>query len=171
MLVNRYIRWLRGLVERPGPFYDTLFDIAWEMSFDWSIPNDDNRAIDGTELRKQFESETSTRLPFLGDCRMLEFLVGVAIRMNKAVYDYHDPEQVSDWFWVLIENLKLTHCDDIYLSSGNLYEVSLAFSHLNLRSYDKDGQNGGLFPLNHAKEDQRKVEVWYQMMAYLSENV
>ena len=29
---------------------------------------------------------------------------------------------------------------------------------------------GGLFPLKHAKKDQRKVEIWYQLQNWLMEN-
>jgi hypothetical protein len=28
---------------------------------------------------------------------------------------------------------------------------------------------GGFFPLTHPNDDQRKVEIWYQMNAYLDE--
>jgi hypothetical protein len=41
---------------------------------------------------------------------------------------------------------------------------------LNRRLYTTSGY-GGLFPLEEPKEDQRKVEIWYQMMAYLGENL
>jgi hypothetical protein len=36
------------------------------------------------------------------------------------------------------------------------------------RGYDENG-NGGLFPLKNPKEDQRKVEVWMQLNAYIIE--
>jgi hypothetical protein len=37
------------------------------------------------------------------------------------------------------------------------------------RTYKYDGR-GGLFPLREGKEDQRRVELWYQMCAYILEN-
>ena len=37
------------------------------------------------------------------------------------------------------------------------------------RDYFRDGF-GGLFPLKHAKKDQRKVEIWYQLQNWLMEN-
>ena len=36
------------------------------------------------------------------------------------------------------------------------------------REYHPDG-DGGLFPLMNPREDQRGVEIWYQMSAYLLE--
>jgi hypothetical protein len=40
---------------------------------------------------------------------------------------------------------------------------------LNNRTYSKLGK-GGLFPLRSSAYDQRKVELWYQMAAFMTEN-
>lgn len=48
--------------------------------------------------------------------------------------------------------------------------IDMVFKQLNSRYYKSDGF-GGLFPLSNPMGDQRYVEVWYQMMAYLAENV
>ena len=37
------------------------------------------------------------------------------------------------------------------------------------RCFKSDG-NGSIFPLKCAKKDQRGVEIWYQMQAYIAEN-
>jgi hypothetical protein len=171
LTVNKYNNWLRGLVDQPGLSYHILFDIAWVTNYEHSVPNDYNRAEDGLALRRRFEYETSLRLPDLGPCRILEFLIALAIRLNETVYDYEDPNQTPKWFWQLIANLDL----DIYIDEYNFAaihaEIYDIFGCLNARQYDSDGSNGGLFPLKDPMEDQRHVEVWYQMMAYLSENV
>jgi hypothetical protein len=148
------------LVENPGPSNHNLFAAAWNTPYEYFVPNDDNRAQDGLDLRGRFERETSITLPNLGKCTMLEFLVALSIRMNETVFDFEDPDQVSDWFWELIENLEVDRFD--------LEEI---FQRLNGRKYDYDGGNGGLFPLENPREDQREIEVWYQMMAYLRENL
>ncbi len=157
---NRYKRWLRGLVGEPGPSNHNLFVAAWNTPYEYFVPNDDNRAQDGLDLRERFERETSIVLPDLGKCTMLEFLVALSVRMNETVYDYDDPDQVSDWFWELVENLEIDR-----------YKLKDTFQRLNGRTYDYDGGNGGLFPLENPREDQREIEVWYQMMAYLRENL
>jgi hypothetical protein len=36
------------------------------------------------------------------------------------------------------------------------------------RTYSPDGR-GGFFPLNQPQEDQRKIEIWYQMNKYVIE--
>lgn len=168
--ITRYTRWLRSLVDRPGSYYDILFDAAWNWTYEYSIPHDDNRAEDGLRLRERFESESSLRLPDLGECCVLEFLVALAIRLNESTYDWDKPNQTSDWFWTMVFNMGLQRFDDTY--SDDPYEnITDAFERLNFRLYNEDGTDGGLFPLRWAKEDQRQVEVWYQMMAYLSENL
>lgn len=169
--VNRYNRWLRGLVYKPGPSHDILLDIAWVTHYEYSVPNDDNRAQDGLMLRARFEYETSLKLPHLGECRILEFLIALAIRLNESVYNHKEPNQEGYWFWMLMAHLELEKCDDWYdftLIHGEIQDV---FMRLNMREYDYDGGNGGLFPLNNPIQDQRDVEIWYQMMAYLQENV
>jgi hypothetical protein len=145
--------------------------VAWEIHYEHFVPNDDNRAADGLNLRRRFESETSVRLPDLGSCRMLEFLIALAIRLNEAVYNYRDPNQESYWFWQMMEHLELDMYTDDYnfmAIHGEIYDI---FMRINHREYSPDGSNGGLFPLKRPAEDQRDVEIWYQMMAYLQENV
>lgn len=169
LALNKYQRWLRGLVHKSGPSYDILFDIAWVTRYVAFIPNDVNRAVDGTNLRRRFEYETSLRLPELGECTVLEFLIGLAIRLNETVYNNENPNQEAYWFWVLIENLQLDAYTDFYPFKDLHHGVQMAFEILNDRLYATNG-HGGLFPLKNTEEDQRHVEVWYQMQAYLHEN-
>ena len=173
---NNYIHWLRGLVERnPGPSFNILFDAAWNTVYEFHIPNDDNRAEDGLKLRERFELESSLRLPDLGECRILEFLIALAIRLNESVYDHNNPDQTLYWFWELIKNLQLDSYDDNYpfgdIFSEIPFGIEQVFARLNERLYAANGGAGGLFPLEEPRADQRHVEVWYQMMAYLAENV
>lgn len=170
ILNHKYHNWLRGLVDRPGSFYDTLFYVAWETEYKYSVPYDENRAEDGLRLRERFESESSLRLPDLGSCRILEFLVALSIRIDEATYDWDKPDQTSEWFWILIKNLGLDKFDDDW-SDDTRDRIVDAFEYLNQRQYNPDGTDGGLFPLERPREDQRQVEVWYQMMAYLTENL
>lgn len=168
---ERYQNWLRDLVEKPSPFYQILFDMAWETPYEWFVPNDDNRAEDGLNLRNRFELETSIKLPNLGDCRMLEFLIALAIRMNEATYQYDDPNKIAYWFWQLVSNMHMDRFDDFYSYYRIRDDIAEGFERLNARKYHYDGSNGGLFPLENPVEDQREVEIWYQMMAYLQETM
>ena len=53
---------------------------------------------------------------------------------------------------------------DIYI-----LEVKAAVECLLERRYLEDG-DGGLFPLKCPRKDQRRVEIWYQMSAWVIEN-
>ncbi len=48
-------------------------------------------------------------------------------------------------------------------------EIDDILERLIWRQYQEDGQ-GGFFPLAWPEQDQREVELWYQMNAYLAEN-
>jgi hypothetical protein len=145
--------------------------MAFVIRYEYSVPNDDNRAQDGLKLRDRFEYETSVKLPNLGECRILEFLIALAIRLNESVYDHENPNLEPVWFWILIVNLELDEYDDGYNFRRIHTGIESIFRCLNNRLYNKDGTGGGLFPLDNPSQDQRGVEVWYQMMAYLQENV
>ena len=145
--------------------FNTFFELAWATAYDFPVPNDDNRATDGIDLRNRFERESSVMLPDLEECRMLEFFVALAIRINETVYNNEDPDRVSNWFWQLMENIGAS------IHKQNLGVLATIFRRLNHREYAEDGTHGGLFPLKNPREDQRNVEIWYQMMAYLMENM
>lgn len=170
ILQDRYYHWLRSLVDRPGSFYDTLFHAAWSTPYEYHVPFDENRAEDGLRLRDRYEEETSISLPDLDICSMLEFLVALAIRMNESMYDWDNPDQTSGWFWKMMFNSGLAALDDTY-SDDTYVRLLYRFNVINHRLYNEDGTGGGLFPLEHPRQDQREVEVWYQMMAYLQENM
>ena len=97
------------------------------------------------------------------DCSMLEMLIALARRVSFESYS-----TATDWFWCMIQNLELgKYTDDIYEVSI-MEEVEEALKNLNARNYGADG-SGGLFPLRKPAMDQRRVEIWYQMQAYLLE--
>ena len=158
-----YREWLRGLVLPLAPTYHSpsIFNIAWDILYVPTIPNDQNRFQDGINLRQEYGKETGQGLPPAGPCRILEFLIGLAIRLNAADYDPTMPDRVGPWFWALMDNLGIIEADDLWIADS--------FERLNTRDISFDG-HGGLFPLLRPKEDQRNVEVWYQMQAYLMEN-
>ena len=137
--------------------------------FVWLIPNDDNRAEDGKELRYEFINEqgiddVDQEWLNLG-CSVLEMMIALA---RRAAFESDD--EVVEWFWRFIFNLGLTQHTDIAYTSKTEREVDNVLDTVIFRTYDADGL-GGLFPLTHPRQDQRKVELWYQLAAYLSEGL
>lgn len=137
--------------------------------FVWLIPNDDNRAEDGKALRYEFINEqgideVDQEWLDLG-CSFLEMLIALA---RRAAFESDD--EVVEWFWRFIFNLGLNNHTDSAYTRETEREVDNVLDAVIFRTYDADGL-GGLFPLTHPRQDQRKVELWYQLAAYLTEGL
>ena len=172
-----YFNWLCDLVhiDQIERTYWILAKDLHNKTFVALIDHDENRASDGIELREEYMRDIgySGYLDMKLECSVFEMLIGLARRMDFETSDPNDPYDTSDstayWFWEMIENLGLIEFDDdSYIDlEGQTYVDWILDGFIN-RQYDSDG-NGGIFPLNGVCEDQRKVEIWYQMSAYLME--
>ena len=166
-----YLTWLYKQIgsvkiRRSSRTYWSLFRQLYTKEFDCFVPNDDNRAEDGKELRYEFIDDQG-----LEDidpewmslkCSMLELLIGLSRRLS-----FETDRDPKNWFWELLENIKLDSYNDRQHIPHK--EVDEILERVIWRTYDRNG-HGGLFPLKRASKDQRKVELWYQMSAYLIEN-
>ena len=122
---------------------------------------------DGKALRYEFINEQGTDgvdvyWLELG-CSVLEMLVALAYRAA-----YETSREPGDWIWQFMQHLYFTKHNDANWSPGASKTVDKKLDTLIYRTYSPTGR-GGLFPLHNAVEDQRKVELWYQMSAYLLE--
>jgi hypothetical protein len=166
-LDDQYLTWLYGQVaevrarKSSRTFWD-LFRQLYAIEFVWTIANDDNRASDGRELRREWveieQVEVDDAWLALG-CSFLEMLIGLSRRL---AFDTED--SVSYWFWHLIDNLGLQNYHD--RSGYNEEDVEEITSAVIWRTYDPDG-TGGLFPIPNTPNDQRTIEIWYQLSEYL----
>lgn len=162
-----YFTWLmRQVGERHEEYRSLLFRLHLKP-FDWFIPHDDNRGEDAKELREEYTDTyriTGEDLWPASKASLLEVL----IRLSRRLED--DTEVNAErWFWKLLENLGLHHYTDFTFGSRTENDVDAIMEHLLEREYGYDG-NGGLFPLRRPQHDQRQVEIWYQMQAYLLES-
>jgi hypothetical protein len=143
-----------------------LMRMIFEKEFVWLIPNDDNRANDGTDLRDQFIEELGLdnvdRIWYNQGCSMLELLIGLA---HRYAFEINQPYRIC--FWELIGNLGLRECNDT--TDIDARQVSDKLDQVIWRTYSRNGR-GGLFPLKRPQQDQRDVELWYQLCAYVIEN-
>lgn len=164
-----YLTWLYNLIadsedtNKSRSFWKLARQL-YTKEFIWIIPNDDNRIGDGKFLREEFvdTQELHDVDPDWMDleCSFLEMLIGVSRRLSFLA----DGEPY-DWFWHLIDNLGIRYTD-----RGN-YPASVIDEVMNtviFRLYKYNG-SGGLFPLKHPERDQRDVEIWFQLNAYLIE--
>lgn len=151
--------------------YSQVLNEMHNIKFDDSVPNDDNRARDGLELRDEFisslkeiEVEDYTQLQSLGGCSLLEMLIALARRADYIV-EYGQ----QAWFKIFMENLDLWKYADSDWTPRSGMKVKKALDDFNHRNYTRNGR-GGVFPLRKPKKDQRALELWYQMSAYMTEN-
>lgn len=93
---------------------------------------------------------------------MLELMIALSRRLS-----FEDDGEPRNWFWQLMENLGLERYNDHTPIPERAVDELL--NGVIWRTYKRNGA-GGLFPLKRASEDQRNVEIWYQLCAYLLED-
>lgn len=92
---------------------------------------------------------------------MLELFVGLARRLAFEMSSEQD-----EWFWELLENIDIAkYNDSVHIP---IREVEDKLDRVIYRTYRRNG-HGGLFPLMRPNADQRDVELWYQLNAYILE--
>jgi len=167
-----YFKFLYNIImTKKRDSYHFLMQQLYQTDFVSIVPNDDNRAQDGIELRNRFLDKGGI-LAFIDDrpCSILEMLIGLSFRMEDILLDEAFAMSASECFWLFLKNLDLDYIDDhMFLHHEVELEIEEKLNILNDREYERNGK-GGLFPLNKPKRDQRKIEVWYQMSDYLLEN-
>lgn len=169
-----YFNWLYSQVASPRVRsktrrYWSLLEIMHRREFIWLIPNDDNRAQDGKDLRREFLQSTGVPVSSVDEdwlalgCSVLEMMVVVA-RMAA----FESDGRADDWFWIICQNLNIHNYSDAVMSDREAVIVEDILDDLVWRRYRPDGR-GGMFPLNNPDKDQTRVEIWYQLCSYILE--
>lgn len=149
------------------------------------VGNDMNRGGDGIQLRSVYiqsqhlkrteMSVNNDALAGLGEPNMLEVMIGICLRLEDMTRSFVPDNSPSYWMMRLLDNLNLLNLtDDIYTKiNGNQIVYDTMETLLN-REYDSLG-HGSLFPMKdtkrNRKRDFRTIEIWYQMQAWVGENV
>lgn len=173
-----YLDWMVQLVCEDGyagsGSWGCLFRLLHEMEFTYILELDENRAIDGCDLRYRFAYEcgyTGQDVEEYLDarpCSVLEMMVALAKRCEEHIMD--DPEsgnRTGKWFFEMIRSLGL---DDMQDDRFDRIVARAVISRFLRREYAGNGC-GGLFTLRYHDADMRRVEIWYQMMWYLDEMI
>ena len=147
--------------------YRKLLMHLHNIEFTWFVPNDDNRADDGIQLRRRFAlSRDDIRLQnyLIGPCSVLEMMVALAVRCEEGTMDDTDyGNRTGQWFWGMINNLGLNSMRDSNFDRNYVDDV---IARLLNREYEPNGE-GGLFTVKHCSQDLRTVEIWRQLSWYL----
>jgi len=174
-LNNEYFEWMCQLVcDEKYPkrlSYRKLLTYLNGVEFIYTIGLDENRYVDGIDLRYRFAYERSYDdsliTAYLDDhpCSVLEMMVALALRCEEHIMDDpYEGNRMGQWFWSMIVNLGLDSMNDNAFDERYVHDVVLRL--LN-REYKRNGE-GGLFTVDHCKYDLRSVEIWYQMCWYLA---
>lgn len=168
-LPDDYLRWLEPQLRdengNPDKTYEALLRLMFERDFEVVVSMDDNRVHDGLELRVEFARELRFRPDFmqvLGAGTFLEVLIGLSRRLAFTAGG-----QAPGWAWNLLGNLGLQRMYDPITPQKRrkvreIMDVAIA------RTYAPNG-TGGFFPLAWPDEDQTRIQLWYQMNAYIEE--
>ena len=157
-----YYEWLVSQIHIPnGKDYGDLFTRMHNLEFVWTVPNDDNRVQDGADLRYEFADDRKHEID-LPAVTFLEVLIGLSRRTAFTAGG-----EADRWAWRLLKNIRLTKMSTP-LTEERSQMIDDILDSVIWRTYAADGR-GGFFPLNQPQEDQRKIEIWYQMNKYVIE--
>jgi hypothetical protein len=151
---------------------ESYISVCWclhNVDFLALVDYDENRIADAAGLRNQFKDKAGSLGPaeltaiITPDCTVFEVLIALATRADFMV-----PLGTRVWFQLFLENLGLDTWSDEKCSVST-WPIERTINNFNNRDYRPNGK-GGIFPLRQPKQDQRDVELWYQMGAYMTEN-
>lgn len=169
---NDYFEWLSDIVcgERysGAVSFRRLLMRLHGIEFRYSIPNDENRAAGGVDMRYRFACDyhgIEHADDYLdGPCSVLEMMVALCVRCEEDLMD--DPlvgNRTGQWFWGMIVNLGLGSMTDERFDRRKVDDIIGRFLD---RDYSPDG-TGGLFTIRNCEYDLRDVEIWVQMLWYI----
>lgn len=173
----------------PDDSADTYFTVATKLMqapYKVIVPRDENRVADAKMLRYYWANLHSTYREYTGIARtgatLLEVLVALVQRFDSTVMmNSKGIDRSKDWFWQIMENTALINFDDSHFEptinddgrsdlDTSAWQISSGIiENICNRTYEFSG-TGGCFPLKNPQNDQRKVELWYQMHAFFNEN-
>lgn len=168
-----YLRWLESQLkdetDAPDKTFWDLLNLMFEKQFGWldHVPMDRNRMVDGLDLRVEFSyiyrpRPSAAVIDRLGPCSFLEVLIGLSRRLAFVAGG-----QAPGWSWQLLGNLEMQRLSDP-MTPAKAHRAQEIMDRVIERTYNEDG-NGGFFPLAWPQEDQRTVELWYQLNSFAEE--
>jgi hypothetical protein len=159
---RQYFEWLINHTEHPDE-YRNLWAVIHKYEFVWIVGNDDNRIADAQDLRLEYLESTGAfeegLIPYVS---VLEVLIALSRRC-----EFQTDQPAREWMTIFVNNLGLAKYKG-FLGLRKQGRVEAIMDDFIWRRYTHHGE-GGLFPLQYPKEDQTKVELWYQMHSYLIE--
>ena len=166
---KRYGEWLyqaKANVSDRNLLYWRLMQKLHSLPFEVVNPMDMNRVDDGLYLREEWGYREDL---FDGmTCSVLEVLVALAVRIDEEYLSTSRIRHPEKIFMQLLQNLlDLDRCLSNNFDEKYVEERVATWVH---REFEPDG-TGSIFPLKNPKEDQRTIEIWSQMLEWISEKM
>jgi hypothetical protein len=173
-----YFTWLSTLAFPNEEFqksYSNLLTQLYETPYKWdrTQPLDENRYVDGLNLRETFAYKT--KLPedivyssIEGPCSMLEMLCALGVRIDNDIMANTATGYDHGYYWIqeMMRNLGVLRYENSYWNSG---AVATIISDFHAKNYSADGL-GGLFYIPNSQRDLRTMNIWDQMCYYICRN-
>lgn len=183
-----YVAWLESFTideqisDERRRSYHNLIRTLWEIDFEPSIGNDHDRAAEGLELRDRYNDILAKKAGegdfvtpdvhgIFGECRVLEMLVALSMRMYDLMQDMGLYNSVSRWFWEIMGNVNFDILDDETWGYGDGRRASYCRQFvLNVCDEIMHGFGRGIDRRYgwFSQYDWDSIEIWYQMHSYLS---
>lgn len=170
---EEYFEWLCSLIEfnHPKP-YNKLYRLLYDRDFIFTLQRDQNRAVDGVDLRYRFAYErgfTASEIEMsfgAKPCSVFEMMIALASRVEEHIMlDEGAGDRTKFWFQDMLTSLGLKDMADYVFDAR---EANYILDRFLYRQYASDGE-GSLFTIKHCEEDLREVEIWYQAQQYFTE--
>lgn len=169
-IIEQYRDWLIDQVNVvDGLDYGPMLRQLFFIEFYWTVPHDEDRAMDGAALRGDFEDIYNLPVNDLGPARFLEVLIGIAKRVEFQLFGrtYLDEQDYVKIFWDFIWNLGLQ--DTYGTLSEEDYDKIDYFVTLFLNHEKSVTQNCHIFGFDYGQKSVKKMNLWDQMMVYVRE--
>lgn len=168
MARDEYFQWLKEQADfiEFGDDYDRLLSKLYAMDYTPVLRMDQNRLADAMTMRERICATYGFKRPAYS-CSFLEFLVALSFRMHY-ICDAPNEYRVKEFFWRLLYNLQINEFSNHIWNEECERRVEDAVNRVNTHTFEADGA-GGLFPMAAPKQNQRNLEVWYQLNQYLQD--
>lgn len=165
---SEYFNYLCSLIDHPvmnKHSYVKLLQHLGDVEFRYILPLDENRTLDGLELRSEYRDRYGETGLGLRPCTVLEMMVALAVRCEVHIMSNTEiGDRTGKWFWDMISSLGLYSMYDSKYDPDKVDDILETFMD---RKYQPNGR-GGLFTVDeYAEYDLTTIEIWYQLNWYL----
>ena len=150
-------------------------NLLYEIEYVWNpnIPLDENRYIDGINLRESFSYKSKIPSDIVqnsiqGPCNILEMICALGIRIDNDIMATYYTGYDHGYFWIqkMLKNLNILQYDDLNFDED---AVRRKIGNFLQRRYSENGF-GGLFYVPNSEKDMRSMNIWDQMCYYIYVN-